>query len=161
MNPHPLTDIDSLVRGLRLEPSLETRFRAFYDSVQHTNAVPGQILDLCRVRIAFIHGMSDHLLVAAAESGLDDASRAALRSGAFQTFDRDAQIALALAEKIPFAHHDVTDQEVADARAAFGERGAVALLTALAFVDVFCRLHIVLPSASPVSTFPPVSSTEA
>lgn len=161
MNPRPLADIDALVRGLRLEPSLETRFRAFYDSVQHTNALPGRILDLCRVRIGFIHGLADDLLTPGGEPALDPATRAALQSGTFNTFDRDARIALALAEKIPFAHDAVTDQEVADARAVFGERGAVALLTALAFIDVFCRLQIVLPSAAFGSASPPLSSKEA
>lgn len=161
MNARLLTDIDALVRSLRLEPSLEMRFRAFHDLVQHSDAVPRQILDLCRVRIAFIHGLSDDLLAVGGEPALDHATRAALQSGTFNTFDRDARIALALAEKIPFAHHAVTDQEVAEARAVFGERGAVALLTALAFIDVFCRLQIVLPSVSSGSAFPPVSSIEA
>lgn len=143
---HP--DMDALVGALRLDPLLETRFRAFHESLSAADAVPARILDLCRRRIAAIHGLSDDLSGAAGRSSLDSSTRAALRKGNIDAFDQEARIALALAEKIPFNHHDVGDQEVEAARSAFGERGAVALLTALAFADVFCRLQIVLRVSS-------------
>jgi hypothetical protein len=148
MNALLHADLEALVGVLRLDPTLETRFRAFYESLCAADAVPARILDLCRYRIAAIHGLSDVLLGTEQTRSLDPSTLAALRSGNVDTLDEQARIALALAEKIPYGQHDVGDQEVADARLAFGERGAVALLTALAFADVFCRLQIVLQVSS-------------
>ena len=59
-------------------------------------------------------------------------------------FDASEQAALAVAELMPFGHHQIGDDDVARLQSAFGARGAVALLTAIAFFDVVCRLKLVL-----------------
>jgi alkylhydroperoxidase family enzyme len=68
----------------------------------------------------------------------------ALRVGDASPFDAQGRAALALADALPYNHHQVTDDEVARVRAVLGEAGTVALLTAIAFFDVECRLRRVL-----------------
>ena len=52
--------------------------------------------------------------------------------------------ALAVADRIPYQHHQLDDEEVAAVRQFFGDAGCVTLLTALAFFDVSCRKCMML-----------------
>src|SRR5512137_1584226 len=128
---------------LRHRPELLARFRAFYRTFWSDGLVSPRVLELARLRIAAIHDCEAEWGVRDATVDLDAVALAALRAGRFADFAADEQAALAVAERIPFAHHQVTDGEVARLEEAFGAQGAVALLTALAFFDVVCRLKLV------------------
>lgn len=113
---------DSFERSLALHPELHKKYLAFLSAVDGAEAVPADVLSVCRTRIRQIHGL-------VADEPLIDAS--------------DAQLtALQVAESIPYQHHQLTDETVAAARETFGSAGCVALLTALSFYDVACRLDL-------------------
>jgi alkylhydroperoxidase family enzyme len=125
-------------------PELLGKFRTFYQSFWRDELVPRRTLELCRLRIAYIHGCDAELAISDPQMELDDTSRDALRSGDIDGFPAHEQVALALAEVMPFTPHQVGDDLVAAAKDQLGNAGCVSLLTALAFFDVSCRLKIVL-----------------
>ena len=125
-------------------PELLQRYRAFYLTFWEDGLVTRRTLELCRLRVAAIHDCEQEWVVRDVQVGLADAELAALKSGEFGAFSRAEQIALAIAEQIPYQQHQITDAQMADVDGEFGAAGAVALLTACAFFDVGCRLRIVL-----------------
>ena len=125
-------------------PELLEKYRRFYQSFWRDELVPRRTLELCRLRVAYIHDCDAELAVSDPQVELDDAARAALRSGDNKSFAVQEQVALALAEVMPFAPHQVGDDLVASAKDQLGNAGCVSLLTALAFFDVSCRLKKVL-----------------
>lgn len=122
---------------------LARRFRAFYAHLWDATRVPTRTLELCRLRIAAIHDCETAWRERRADVPLADAELDDLWRGEFARFSRDERAALAVAERMPFAHHDIGDTDVAAARASLGEAGTVALLTAIAFFDVTCRWQLV------------------
>ena len=145
-----VTELDAPTRFeavLQHRPELLRRFRAFYQTFWSEGLVPRRVLELCRLRIAAIHECAAEWGLRDAAVELDEAALAALGAGRFGEFSAAEQAALAVAELTPYAHHQITDAEVARLNDAFGARGAVALLTALAFFDVVCRLKLVLDVA--------------
>jgi alkylhydroperoxidase family enzyme len=138
----------ALEAALSHRPELLERYRAFYGSFWEDGLVPRQILELCRLRIAAIHDCDAEWQVRDAQVELTPAQLAGLRSGRFDAFAEDQRVALELAEQLPFAHHAVTDAQVAAVQDLLGEPGCVSLLTALAFFDVSCRLRLVLDLAA-------------
>jgi len=124
-------------------PELLTRFRTFYSTLWSTDAIPRRVLELCRLRIAAIHDCEAEWVVRDAAVQLDEAALAALHAGHFDSFADGEQVALAVAEQMPYGQHQVSDADVARLQRAFGSAGTVALLTALAFFDVVCRLKCV------------------
>lgn len=131
-------------------PELLTRYRTFVQSFWRDNLLPRRVLELCRLRIAYIHDCQAELAVRDDEVVLDDAQEAALRAGDFDVFEPAERAALTLAEHMPFAAHGIEDEWVSTADDHFGHPGCVALLTALAFFDVTCRMKLVfgLPAES-------------
>jgi hypothetical protein len=125
-------------------PELLQRYRAFYHTFWEDGLVPRRTLELCRLRIAAIHGCNQEWLIRDAGVGLTDAELAALKGGEFASYSPAEQIALAIAEQIPYQQHQITDAQMADVDRELGAAGAVSLLTACAFFDVGCRLRIVL-----------------
>lgn len=113
-------------------------------SLRSEAGLPPRLLELCRVRIAQIHDCAAELMIADETASLSDDDKTRLAAADFSGFDEAEQAALALAEQMPFAHHAMTDADVARADAALGHPGCVALLTALAFYDVTCRLKLAL-----------------
>lgn len=118
---------ESFEDALALQPVLREKFRAFLSSVGGTGSVPGSIMVLCRARIAFIHGLVNEDVTASTD---------------------EEAVALAVADRMPHQHHQMEDDEVEAVRQYFGEAGCVALLTALAFFDVSCRLDLSARSGS-------------
>ncbi len=125
-------------------PELLTRYREFYRTLWDDALVPRRILELCRLRVASIHDCAQEWAIRDAEVALSEAELGALARGDFSGFSPEEKTALAVAEQMPYAHHQITDQEVAELNRALGSPAAVALLTALAFFDVTCRLKLVL-----------------
>lgn len=133
---------DPLFALLAHRPALAARFRAFYDAVRAAAPLPAAVLTACRLRIAAIHGCEAEWLDRPAD--LDRAWLPALETGHIDELPHEVRVALVLAERMPFGHHAIEDGEVAAATAAFTPAGAVALLTALAFFDVVCRMRLTL-----------------
>ena len=127
------TEGDSFVDALALRPALQTKYTAFLEAIESSDAVPERVFSLCRARIAQIHGQQ--------VQGISAEEASMLRSKQFEALDLSEQTALAAAEKIPYQHHFLEDEEVEAIKLAFGDAGCVLLLTALAFFDVSCRLN--------------------
>lgn len=127
------TDSESFIEALALRPTLHRKYTAFLAAIESSDAVPERVLTLCHARIAQIHGQQVH--------GISAEESTRLRSQRLEAFDMSEQIALIAAEKIPYQHHAIEDQEVEAIKQAFGDAGCVSLLTALAFFDVSCRLN--------------------
>lgn len=106
---------------LTLRPELKAGFDSFMASFAQSSDVPSEILAFCREQVAMNHSLSF--------AGED-------RGG----FVGKKAIAHAVAEKISYDHHGISDEEVSALADAFGEGGAVTLLTASAFYDVMQRL---------------------
>ena len=129
---------------LGLRPELLARYRTFYASLWNDARVPRRTLELCRLRIAAIHDCQQEWQARDAAAPCNDLELAALGRGEFARFTADEQAALAIAEQMPFGHHNISDAEVERVRVALGSAGAVALLTAIALFDVSCRLKLTL-----------------
>lgn len=145
-------------------PELVSRYRTFYRTFWAEGLVRRRILELTRLRIAAIHGCAQEWEVRDGGVMLNDDELEAVGQGDFSAFSEDERAALQLAELMPFAHHQISDEHVAEAGRRFGAPGAVTLLTALAFFDANCRLKIVLDVAStpgPVNDPPLRSGTLA
>ncbi len=110
-------------------PELFAKYQAFYSEIWNQDIVPTHVLARCQARIAAIHGCEADIELKPLP---DDA------------LSRKELVALALAEKIPFHHHGVEDDEVAAVRDEFGASGTVTLLVALSFFDVTCRWQLAL-----------------
>lgn len=118
---------------LALRPALQKKYSAFLDAIESSDTVPERVFMLCRARIQQIHGQQPE--------GISAEEASMLQSLQFDTLDLSERAALAAAEKIPYQHHFLEDEEVEAIKQAFGDAGCVSLLTALAFFDVSCRLN--------------------
>lgn len=150
------TPIDALL-GLR--PGLLARYKAFYSALWEDDLLPRRLLELCRLRIAEIHGCAQERTVRDAAVGLSDLEEAALRTGDPAAFAAPEQAALARAEQFPFEHHGISDAAVDWAKTQLGAKAIVALLVALAFFDVSCRWKLAFDlETQPVRTdHPPLN----
>ncbi len=75
---------------------------------------------------------------------LSDEELGELRSGRCDGFTHDEQVALTVAEQIPYQHHQISDADIQTLERTLAPAGAVSLLTAIAFFDVASRLKLVL-----------------
>ena len=107
---------------LTLRPELKAGFDSFMASFAQSSDVPSHILALCREQVAINHSVS----IAGEDRG---------------GFVGEKAIAHAVAEKISYDHHAISDEEVSALVDELGEGGAVTLLTASAFYDVIHRLQ--------------------
>lgn len=138
----PAAATKALESALAHRPELLERYRSFFGSFWEDGLVPRRILELCRLRIAAIHDCEAEWQARDGQVELTSAELANLRQGSMDAFAADDRVALELAEQIPFAHHQVTDEQVAAVKRSLGEPGCVSLLTAVAFFDVSCRLRL-------------------
>jgi AhpD family alkylhydroperoxidase len=134
------------VFGLR--PELHDAWRAFRGAFWERRLVDPVILELCRLRVAALHGCRAELgarTPAARDAGLDEARIAALADWATDPrFSAAERACLRFAEQFVLDAHGVTDEDAAAVTAALGDPGAVALVEALALFDGFCRFRLVL-----------------
>lgn len=127
---------------LGMRPELWSRFQGFYDALWNDGHISRRVLELCRLRVAAIHGCDAEWEYRTADVFIADTDVAALRRGDFQPFDHCERAALQIAEKTPFQHHAISDTEVKAVEDGYGPAATVALLTAIAFFDVRCRWHL-------------------
>lgn len=138
-NATAATDL-STVLGAR--PELLSRYDAFYSTLCRSESVPDRLRELCRLRIAAVHGCDEEWRQR--DGHCSQAELTALERGDFTVFSAEEQTVLAVADTIPFNHHGLQDDQVQAVQAILGNRGTVALLTACAFFDVVCRWKITL-----------------
>ena len=122
---------------------LAEKYRSFRSSFRDDGHIPTRVLEIVRRRVAYIHGCEAELAVVDNQVTLNPDEEAALRVGDHGAFSPAEQAALALAELVPHGVHTITDEMVHAVSAHFGHAGCVALLTAIAFIDVECRLKMV------------------
>lgn len=129
--------------------ALTERYGAFLQTLWVEGAVPLGLLHLCQLRIAGIHGASpawDPVPLPALETPLDELLFEVLRRGPVPgdraLFSELEWTALQVAELMPHGPHQISDALVAALQSALGNRGSIALLTALAFFDVNTRLGL-------------------
>lgn len=139
------TDFESVL-GLR--PELLTRYRAFYAGLWDAAGVPRRTLELCRLRIAAIHDCAQEWQLRDTQAPMSDAELDSLQRDEVAIFSAREQAALQIAALMPYQHHSITDAQVARLQPDLTPAGVVALLTALAFFDVSCRLKLTLEIAA-------------
>ena len=141
---------------LQHRPELRELYKRFYGAPWDGGLVPRDLLELCRVRIAQLHTCEAELAVSDSGAGLSDEQRSAIdgweRAACFTAVQR---CALALAEKMPWRHHEIDDAEFAEARRHLTDPQIVALTVAMALFDANCRLRLVFDLApSPSEAVP-------
>jgi alkylhydroperoxidase family enzyme len=143
-------------------PELQALYKRFYGALWDEQLLPPRLLELCRLRVAMMHECDAELAVTDPAAGVSEDDREALghwwRDDRFTPAERAA---LVIADKMPYSHHDITDDEYAAVREHLGEPGTVALTVALALFDANCRLRLTFevpaspePSAAPSAAGP-------
>ena len=112
---------------LMLRPELREKYESFLSAVNRCDRLPAGVLSACRIRVRQIHGL---------EAGSQP------KAG-----NQAEEVALTIAEKMPFQHHELLDEEVQQVKELFGDDGCVALLTAVAFFDATSRLELAFAGA--------------
>jgi len=130
-------------------PELRDRYRTFYAALFEAPRVPRRLAELCRLRIAAIHGCAAEWGIRDAAVALSESELAHLERGDFAAFADSERAALELAERMPYRQHAIDDAHVAAVERTLGPAGTVALLVAVAFFDATCRLKLVLGVDSP------------
>ena len=135
---------------LRSGGELARAYAKFCDAAWRQPHMPAGVLELCRIRLAQLHGAADELeLGHPAAVGFPDIERKSrsLRGGGWL---RDGALSEAELAAIGFAElyaqgaSMVTDEVAADVKRHFGERGLVALIEALGVIDGRIRLGLML-----------------
>ncbi len=136
--------VDSLEALLSTRPDLLEPHRRYYARVFEDDVAPADLLELGRLCVATVHGCDAELAIRCPGAGVSDAQVAALPRWREADCYTDLQrAALALAEKMPFRHKEVTEEDVAPLREALGEPRTVGLFVALGLFDATCRLRLV------------------
>lgn len=111
------------------------------------------VLELCRLRIAQLHGNAAALAErtpAAVAAGLDEGVVAHLKDWPTDpAFDPAARAALGFAELFVMDVHSITDADAAAVTAVLGDAGMVGFVLALGVFDGATRLQLLLAAAAP------------
>lgn len=138
----------ALDRVFGLRPNLYADYRRFVALFWERSLVDPVLLELCRLRIAQLHGCRAELAIRyqpAVEAGLDEAKIAALpRAGRAPEFSEGERACIAFAELFASDPHAITDADAAAVVAHLGDAGTVALVQALAIFDGFARFRLLL-----------------
>lgn len=117
----PAANLGEPLQGvLAQRPALLEGFAAFLGALQNERLLEPALYDRLHAQIGSAHGDG----LAPARKGDDTPQMRAL---------------LAYADKIPFAHHAIDDDEAAGVRAILGDAGYVAFSVAAALFDAVCR----------------------
>lgn len=137
-------------------PELLALYKRFYGTFWDDALLPRPLLELCRRRIAQLHGCEAELAVVDVASGVTAEQLAAVDAWeAAPCFSAAERAALAVAEKMPWAHHAISDDDHAELGRHFTEPQVVALTVALALFDANCRLRLVFELAPSSTTAAP------
>jgi len=142
--PGTTIEAPAFERWLAHRPELNTLYKRFYGTFWDDALLPRSLLEMCRVRIAQLHDCDAELLVSDPLAELEPPKREAIPLWEHsESFSPAERAALAIAEKFPWAHHSISDEEHAELANHFDERQIVALTVALALFDANCRLRLV------------------
>lgn len=136
------SDTPTLEGFLGQRPELLEKYQAFYASIREAGLVPQRVLEICRLRVAAIHDCEAEWTQRDGDVELGADELEALRRGDLQPFDAAERAALEVTELLPYAHHALTDEQVAEVKAQLGDAGCVSLINALVLFDVNCRLKL-------------------
>lgn len=139
---------DSLEALLSPRPDLLEPHRRYYARVFEDDVAPADLLELGRLCVATVHGCEAELAIRCPATGVTEEQVSALpRWRDADCFSDLQRAALALAEKMPFRHKEVVEEDVAPLREALGEARMVGLFVALGLFDATCRLRLVFDVA--------------
>jgi alkylhydroperoxidase family enzyme len=134
---------DDFERTFALRPELFAAWREFAGLFFAKRLVDPAVLELCRLRIAELHGARHPLSVRTPEAqaaGLDEAKLARLgewwKQPGFTPLERAC---LRFAEQFALDPGAMSDEEARPVIEALGDAGAVAFIEALAIFDGFAR----------------------
>ena len=143
---------DDFARTFALRPDLFEAWREFAGIFWQKRLVDPVLLELCRLRIAQLHGAAHPLSIRtreAAEAGLGEAKIARLADWWKQPgFSGLERACLRFAEQFVLDAKAMSDEEARPVVAALGDAGTVAFVEALAIFDGFgrfCRMLGVSP----------------
>jgi alkylhydroperoxidase family enzyme len=146
-------DATPFERVFSLRPNLFEDYRRFYALFWEKQLVDPVLLELCRLRIAALHGCESELRVRyqpAQDAGLTEAKIAAIPDAADSPlFSEGERACIALAELFAIDPHAITDADAARVVAVLGDAGTVALVEALALFDGFIRFRLMLGVEAP------------
>jgi len=144
---------DDFARSFALRPDLFEAWREFAGIFWEKRLVDPVLLELCRLRIAQLHGAAHPLSIRTPEAvaaGLDEAKIARLAEWWKQPGFSDLERAgLRFAEQFVLDAKAMSDEEARPVIEALGDAGTVALVEALAIFDGFgrfCRMLDVAPA---------------
>lgn len=144
----PVSDDDALRAALGAGGALAAAYEEFCNAVWRQPHLPADVLELCRIRLAQLHGAGNTLRARhPAAQGRPDIERrsASVLAG---TWHRDGVLtesdraALGFAELYAQGAGSITDEAALDVTRHFGERGLVALIEALGVIDGRIRLGL-------------------
>jgi hypothetical protein len=154
-NPTLTADTASIERRLAPAGALAAAYEALWESVWNQRCVPADIIELCRLRLAQLHGARAELSIrhpAALRAGFEEAKAAVLLQpgpGVSQRFSAAERAALELAELHAMDPAMITDAVSDEVKRHFGEEGLVALIEAVGFIDGRIRLSLLVPQLLP------------
>lgn len=140
-NPAKPATVSEAFASLGMRGELMDRYHAFMDQVFNGDVASPRHMELCRLRVAYIHGCLAEI-DATSPAPLSPDERQALAIGDFSSFTDADRAVLAIAEQWPYNQHGITDGDVEQLKRAVGNAASVALMTAVAFFDVRCRWAI-------------------
>jgi alkylhydroperoxidase family enzyme len=148
-------------RALGIRRDLFELHRALVAELWADGTVDPVILELCRLRVAQLHGDEGELRLRyepAVAAGLDEAKVAALHDWPTSPlFSPAERTCIALAEKMTIDVHGVDDDEAAAVTAALPPDQTVALTLAIGLFDGLARFRAILdldPSTDAVTVVP-------
>jgi hypothetical protein len=162
--PERAAGADDFARCFGLRENLFAAFREFASLLWERRLAPPQLLQLAQLRVRQMHGLplGTARMDEALADGWDESRVAELdawwRSARFGVAERAC---LRLAEQFVLDAKDISDAEVAPARAALGDAGLVAFALALAIFDGFARFQKMLGIAGAERASPPSRRRES
>jgi len=120
-----------------------TAFESMWQSLWSQDRVPPALLELCRLRLAQMHGAAEELEVTHPAARAPQAKRQSVIRGRFATdgqFDPGEVAVLSLAEVYAQDPAAITDDMAEAVKGAYGDTGLVVLIEALGFIDGRIRM---------------------
>jgi alkylhydroperoxidase family enzyme len=144
----PLAGRTAFSDALGLRPELHEGYESFLRLFWQRRLVDPALLELCRLRVAAIHGCRSELArrePSAIDAGLSAVQVAAvLEDGDLNTLSDLEQACIRLTDKFILDVHAITDEDVETVRQNLGTAATVALVEALALFDGFSRFRALL-----------------
>ena len=126
---------------LAAAPDIANKFNAFYDSFWGQSHIDTTTLELCRLRLAQLHGSTVDLQ-------REDCALPAHKRENISSWDKDEaftvaeRACLALAEIYAMDPSAITDEQADAVKQCYGDQGLITLLQALGVFDGMARMSL-------------------